>query len=162
MLLQFYAMQSPEMLEHPRIISKFRQLYGGAHVFIQVLSAPFGQHQGLVNVTSFLPVHLVLFYVRWLWLTSISCILRECCWWELLTFGCRNPSFLVHYTRNPSSLAASDNILYRNSGLQSSISLWSIEVISPKLFNVCLVLHPPWLCATTCSMFPIVLLHLIL
>jgi len=37
------------------------------HMFsIQVLSAPFGQHQGLVNVASFLPVRLVLFYVCWL------------------------------------------------------------------------------------------------
>jgi len=46
------------------------ELYAGVHVFIQVLSAPFGQNQGVVNVMSFLPVHLVqvclvLFYVHW-------------------------------------------------------------------------------------------------
>jgi len=79
MLQQVYAMQSPQMLEHSRIITTFRESSAGAQVFIQVPSAPFGQHQGLVNVTSFLPVRLVLFHVCWLEPTSNSCIHTECC-----------------------------------------------------------------------------------
>ena len=57
-------MRSPQMLDHSHIITMFRESYAGANFFIQVLNGPFGQHQGLVNVASFLPVRLVPFYVR--------------------------------------------------------------------------------------------------
>jgi len=52
--------------------------YAGAHVFIQVLSAPLGQREGLLNVLSIRPVCLVLFHVRRRWPTSNSCIHTEC------------------------------------------------------------------------------------
>ena len=35
-------------------------------------------------------------------------------------------------------------------------------MISPQPFKVRLELHPPWLCATFCSIFPLLVLHLIL
>jgi len=37
-------MWSPQMLEHSRIITTFRESYAGERDFIQVLSTPFGQH----------------------------------------------------------------------------------------------------------------------
>jgi len=37
--------------------------YAGAHDFIQIESATYGQHQGLVNVTSCLPVRLFQVYL---------------------------------------------------------------------------------------------------
>jgi len=102
MLHQFYAMQSPQMLKHSHINTKFRESYTGALVFIQVPCVPFGQHQGLVNVPSFLPVHQVLFYLRWSFPNSTSCTHTKCCELELVLFRIRNPLFLTHQSRHPS------------------------------------------------------------
>jgi len=81
----------------------------GAHVLIQVFSAPFGQHKVLLNITnlvtvgSFLPVcvlevNLVPFYVHWLEPTSNSCIHTYCCWYGALSFSSGMPSIPVHLT----------------------------------------------------------------
>jgi len=53
---------------HPYLLL-LQELYTGAYGCIQVLSTPFGQHQGLVSVTRFLPmcqveVFPVVFYVH--------------------------------------------------------------------------------------------------
>lgn len=46
-------------------LQSLHESYAGPHIVVQVLSAPFGQHQALVNITdlvnvaSFLLVHLV-------------------------------------------------------------------------------------------------------
>jgi len=57
---------------------------------------------------------------------------------------------------------APDNIRNRNTGLPSSIQIWSILVICAETFKARLELHSPRLCATCCSIYPVVLVHLIL
>ena len=53
------------------LLLRIEESYAGARIFIHILSAPFGQHRGLINVASFLLVHLVqvrlvVFYMHWL------------------------------------------------------------------------------------------------
>jgi hypothetical protein len=49
-----------------------------------------------------------------------------------------------------------------NTGLLSLIYIWTIAVMSPEPFVVCLELYPSQLHATSCSIFAVILLHLIL
>jgi len=58
--------------------------------------------------------------------------------------------------------SASENILNCNTGLPFPISRWTIEVTSPDAIKACHELHPARLCATLCSILPVILLQWIL
>jgi len=51
MLLWFFAMLSPQILELWCTILHLEQSYEGALYLIQDISAAFGQHEGFVNIT---------------------------------------------------------------------------------------------------------------
>jgi len=146
MLHQFYAMWSPQMLELSHIMTMFRGVIcRGSHFHSGSQCSMCGQHQGLVDVMSF------IVYVRWLYQTSNSCILTKYCWYELQTFGGRKPSIVVHQTT--SGIPIPDcRPRFRYEPLKSYLQ---------NPFKLCLKLHPPGLCANSCSIFPVILLHLI-
>jgi hypothetical protein len=80
----------------------------------------------------------------------------------MLIFGLRNPSFPAHLTRNSVNSGGPNNIIHPNPRLPSSIEIWTIEVISSEPCKAHLELHPSQLCATSCSIFPYILLNFIL
>ena len=167
MLHQFYAMRSPQILEHSRIITSYRGvIFRGTrfHSGSQCSNGPapkisqwhefsFGaSHSGASRciLWALAFANLEFLHPYRVLLIGVADIRH----WESIHSGAPDKES-IHS-------GAPDKILNRNTGLPSSIYIWTIEVISPGTFNTHLKLNPPQLCATSCSIYPVFVLHFIL
>jgi hypothetical protein len=131
-------------------------------VFTRVPRAPFRQNGDLVNVVCCLSMCLVPFHLQWFKPTVFSCFHTECCWQELVTFCLNNPPILTWLTRYPSIPAhlATSYIPNRDCHPRDTYEPLKSSFWNPRKMH--LQIHPPWLCASSWTIFLIILLQLIL